>query len=45
LEIDLPDEDVLLVTGVYDWSTGSAGTLEVHLHPSPIAATTAVTGR
>lgn len=45
MEIDLPDEDVLLVTGVYDWNTGNAGTLEIHLHPGPTAAKTAVTGR
>ena len=30
-EIDLPNTDVYLETGVYDWSSGKAGTLEVPL--------------
>jgi len=38
LEIDLPDRDVHLVTGVYDWSTGKAGTLDIPLHPSGTVA-------
>jgi VWFA-related protein len=33
MEIDLPDKDVYLVTGVYDWTSGKAGTLEIPLHP------------
>ena len=29
-EIDLPsDKDVFLETGVYDWESGKAGTLEI----------------
>lgn len=39
LEIDLPDKDVDLVTGVYDLSTGKAGTLEIPLHPAAITTT------
>ena len=31
-EIDLPNTDVYLETGVYDWGSGKAGTLEVPLH-------------
>lgn len=39
-EIDLPaNEQVFLETGVYDWATGKAGTLEVPL--PPVRATTA----
>lgn len=35
-EIDLPaDQDVFLETGVYDWQTGKAGTLEVALPAEP----------
>jgi hypothetical protein len=34
IEIDLPtDRDVFLETGVYDWATAKAGTVEVPLHP------------
>ena len=40
LEIDLPNTDVYLETGVYDWSSGKAGTLEIPIHPAPQAATT-----
>jgi hypothetical protein len=29
MEIDLPNSEVFLETGIYDWSTGKAGTLEV----------------
>jgi hypothetical protein len=39
LEIDLPTNDeVYLVSGVYDWGTGKAGSLEIPLHPSADAA-------
>jgi VWFA-related protein len=38
LEIDIPDTDVWLEIGVYDWNTGKAGTLEVPLHPATGAA-------
>lgn len=38
MEIDLPNTDVYLVTGVYDWSTSKAGTLEIPLHPITVAA-------
>ena len=45
-EIDLPNTAVYLVTGVYDWNTGKAGTLEIPIqratqsasadqHPAP----------
>jgi hypothetical protein len=35
MEIDLPSNtDVFLVTGVYDWTSNKAGTLEVPLHPA-----------
>jgi len=34
MEIDLPNTDVYLETGVYDWSSGKAGTLEVPLSVS-----------
>jgi VWFA-related protein len=38
LEIDLPsNEDVDLEAGVYDWSTGKAGTLEIPLAAHPPA--------
>jgi VWFA-related protein len=32
MEIDLPNTDVFLETGVYDWGTGKAGTLEIPLN-------------
>jgi VWFA-related protein len=36
-EIDLPaSTEVFLETGVYDWATGKAGTLEVPLNPASI---------
>ena len=38
MEIDLPDQDVSLVTGVYDWGTDRAGTLEIPVHPEAVAA-------
>jgi len=44
MEIDLPDTDLYLETGVYDWNTGKAGTMEIPLHPAS-AAPAAVTGR
>jgi VWFA-related protein len=38
-EIDLPvNTDVFLETGVYDWATGKAGTLEVPLNPDNVTA-------
>jgi VWFA-related protein len=40
IEIDLPNTDLYLVTGVYDWSTGKAGTLEIPIHPVPPTGTT-----
>ena len=33
MEIDLPNTDVDLDIGVYDWATGKAGTMEIRLHP------------
>jgi hypothetical protein len=39
MEIDLPSTDVYLETGVYDWGTGKAGTLEIPLHPNATTAT------
>jgi len=47
-EIDLPNTDVYLETGVYDWGSGKAGTLEIPLRvgagvaaaPQPPAAKT-----
>ena len=33
MQIDLPNTDVYLVTGVYDWNTRNAGTLEIPIHP------------
>jgi VWFA-related protein len=39
-EIDVPsDKDVFLATGVYDWETGKAGTLEIPIRPIAIVAT------
>jgi VWFA-related protein len=32
LEIDVPKGDTYLTTGVYDWNTGKAGTLEIPLN-------------
>jgi hypothetical protein len=40
MEIDLPNADVYLVTGVYDWGSGKAGTLEIPIHPATQSATT-----
>ena len=39
MEIDLPNKDVYLETGVYDWDTGKAGTLEIPLHVGVTAPT------
>jgi VWFA-related protein len=40
LEIDLPSNmAVQLVTAVYDWGTGKAGTLEIPVPPPPVAST------
>ena len=41
LEIDLPDSDVYLETGVYDWGTSKAGTLEIPIHFAPTTAAVA----
>jgi VWFA-related protein len=41
MEIDLPNEDFYLVTGVYDWGTGNTGTLEIPLHPAVVTANAA----
>jgi VWFA-related protein len=41
LEIDLPNTDLFLETGIYDWNSGKAGTLEIPIHPvapTPAAA-------
>jgi VWFA-related protein len=37
MEIDLPNEDIYLNTGVYDWGSNKAGTLEIPLSPSKAA--------
>jgi VWFA-related protein len=42
MEIDLPEKDVYLVTGVYDWGSGKTGSLEIPLHPGLIAQAQAV---
>jgi hypothetical protein len=40
MEIDLPKtDDVYLVTGVYDWGSNKAGTLEIPLRPAATHAT------
>jgi len=38
LEIDLPASTAYLETGVYDWSSGKAGTLEVPVNNAKLAA-------
>jgi len=38
MEIDVPNQDVWLEIGVYDWASNKAGTLEVPLHPAAVAA-------
>jgi len=40
-EIDLPNTDVYLETGIYDWATGKAGTLEIPLTPKTTAEASA----
>jgi VWFA-related protein len=37
MEIDLPNEEIYLNTGVYDWGSNKAGTLEIPLSPSSAA--------
>jgi hypothetical protein len=37
-EIDLPDTDIFLETGIYDWGSGKAGTLEIPLRVGADAA-------
>jgi VWFA-related protein len=37
MEIDLPSTDVFLETGIYDWGSGKAGTLEIPLRPETAA--------
>jgi hypothetical protein len=37
MEIDLPQKDIYLNTGVYDWGSNKAGTLEIPLSPSHAA--------
>jgi VWFA-related protein len=44
MEIDLPDKDVFLITGVYDLSTGKAGTIQIPLHPAATSNASAMTG-
>ena len=39
MEIDLPNEDIYLNTGVYDWRSNKAGTLRIPLSPSHAATT------
>ena len=39
MEIDLPNTDVYLETGIYDWGTSKAGTLEISIHPAITTAT------
>ena len=39
MEIDLPDTDVSLATGIYDLSARKAGTLEIPLSPAALAPT------
>jgi VWFA-related protein len=41
MEIDLPNTGVYLETGVYDWGTGKAGTVEIPLNPAGAGATAA----
>jgi hypothetical protein len=40
-EIDLPNTDVYLETGIYDWGSGKAGTLEIPLHSGTTTASAA----
>jgi VWFA-related protein len=34
MEVDLPNEEIYLNTGVYDWGSNKAGTMEIPLSPS-----------
>jgi hypothetical protein len=43
MEIDLPNEDIYLNTGVYDWGSKKAGTLEIPLNPSKAASAQSTT--
>jgi len=38
MEIDLPNKDIYLTTGVYDWESTKAGTLTIPLSPSKAAS-------
>jgi len=42
IDIDLPNKDLSLVLGVYDWGSGKAGTLEIPLHPPTATQSAAV---
>jgi hypothetical protein len=42
MQLDLPDENVNLVTGVYDWSSGKTGSLEIPIEPGHGAPTSSV---
>lgn len=44
VEIDLPTTPVLLVTGIYDWNSGKAGTLSIPL-PAPAVKAPAAAGK
>ena len=37
MEVDLPNEEIYLNTGVYDWGSNKAGTMEIPLSPSNAA--------
>ena len=39
MEVDLPNEEIYLYTGVYDWGSNKAGTMEIPLSPSSVATT------
>jgi len=41
IQIDLPDTDVFLESGVYDWVSGKVGTLEIPVHVAPATPVTA----
>ncbi len=42
MQLDLPDENVNLVTGVYDWGSGKTGSLEIPVEPGQVAPASAV---
>jgi hypothetical protein len=44
IEIDLPQQDVYLATGVYDWASKKAGTLEIPLNLLQVQSTVTVLG-